>query len=255
MPHPVTLTPLAHFPLVEPGDSLARLIIASLAENNLSLAAGDVLVIAQKVISKSENRYCYLNEVTPSARAQQLAIEADKDPRVMECILQESTEVMRVRKGAIIVRHRNGYVHANAGIDRSNISSDEDNPRVLLLPENPDASARAIVDALQRQYDIEVNVVISDSAGRPWRNGITGFALGTAGFEALEDHVGAADLFGNRLQITQIGIADELAAAASLLMGQGDAGVPVVLIRGMALRPSTEGSAPLIRDPQQDLFR
>ena len=241
--------------MVEPGDDIFQQIVDCLAANNHQLEGGDALVIAQKIISKAEDRYSYLNTVTPSEDANRLAIEADKDPRLMACILQESTEVLRIRKGAIIVRHRNGYVHANAGIDPSNIHSDPDNPRVLLLPIDPDASAQKIRQHLHDRFGVEVNVVINDSAGRPWRNGITGYAIGTAGFEALEDHVGNPDLFGNALQITQVAVADELASAASILMGQGDQGAPVVLVRGLTLRPSMDGSGSLIRELAQDLFR
>lgn len=246
---------LHDFPLVEPGDDIARQILDCIDRNNLKLQEDDILVIAQKIISKAENRYKNLNSVIPSEEAQRLAVEADKDPRLVECILKESTEVMRIRKGAIIVRHRNGYVHANAGIDQSNISSDPDNLRVLMLPENPDKSAALIRNTIRERSGVNINIVVNDSAGRPWRNGIMGFAIGTAGFEALENHVGSPDLFGKPLQITEIAVADELAAAGSLLMGQGAEGVPVVLIRGKTLRPSDRGSASLIRNPAQDLFR
>ena len=255
MPHSYQCIALQGFPLVEPGDDIPRLILDCLTDNDLQLIDGDVLVIAQKIISKAENRYRYLNNVEPTDEARRLAEEADKDPRVMACILEESTEVLRIRKGAIIVRHRNGYVHANAGIDQSNITSDSDNPRVLLLPENPDASASSIQQALFNHAKANVNIVINDSAGRPWRNGIMGFAIGSAGFEAVEDHIGNADLFGNILQVTQVAVADEVAAAASLLMGQGDQALPVVLIRGLKTRPSGQGSETLIRDISQDLFR
>jgi len=249
------LTALARFPLVEPGDDLAGQIIASAADNDLRLATGDVLVIAQKIVSKAENRYAYLNRVTPSPRAIELAHQADKDPRVMELILAEATEVLRVRKGAVIVRHRNGYVHANAGIDQSNISSDASDPRVLLLPENPDASAAELKAAIHQRLGVTVNIVINDSAGRPWRNGIVGFAIGTAGFDPVADRIGCPDLFGRALEITQVAVADELAAAGSLLMGQGDEGLPVVLVRGAALTGSAAGSRALIRPLDQDLFR
>ena len=241
--------------MVEPGDDLAAQIADCLAANGHRLCDGDLLIIAQKIVSKAENRYRYLNEVTPSERAEELAAAADKDPRLMQCILDESTEVMRLRKGAIIVRHRNGYVHANAGIDQSNIISDPENPRVLLLPENPDASAAGIRQRLQQCSGVHVNVLINDSAGRPWRNGIMGYTIGTAGFRVIDDRIGSPDLYGKALQVTEIAVADELAAAGSLLMGQGDEGVPVVLVRGLDLAPSNEGSASLIRDRAQDLFK
>ncbi len=247
---------LPGIPLVEPGDDLAGLVVSALERAALALQAGDVLVVAQKIISKAEGRYAHLNQVQPSAEAVELAAVADKDPRIVELMLRESRSVLRHRPGAIIVEHRLGYVHANAGIDRSNISSDDDaDPRVLLLPEDPDASAAALAAALGERIGIAPMVIINDSAGRAWRNGTCGFALGTAGFIPLEDRVGQRDLFGRPLEITQVGVADELAAAASLLMGQADESAPVVLVRGAALQPAACGSRSLIRDAAQDMFR
>lgn len=245
-----------NFPLIEPGDNLAERITACLVENQLSLEAGDCLVVAQKIISKAENRYAYLNDVTPSAEAASLAVEIDKDPRLVELILQESTEVIRHRPGAVIVEHRQGYVHANAGIDQSNIHSDPDNPRVLLLPVDADQSAAVLLTTLEQLWAVKpLNIIISDSAGRAWRNGIIGFALGTAGFEPVMDEIGKPDLFGRELTVTQIAIADELAAAASILMGQAANGLPVVLIKGAPLRTANSGSKSLIRAKEKDLFR
>ncbi len=249
------LTVLPDFPLVEPGDDLATLIIASTEKAGLTLKNSDVLVLAQKIVSKAEDRYAYIHEVSPSAAAIELAAETDKDPRQVELILRESKEVVRKRRGAIIVEHREGYVHANAGIDASNIASDSDNPRVLLLPEDSNASARHLRRALKERLGLDINIIINDSAGRAWRNGTCGFALGSAGFEALVSRIGDNDLFGRPLEITQIGVADELAAAASFLMGQADEGAPVVLIRGAQLRPSEQGCETLIRPKAEDLFR
>ncbi len=246
------------FPLVEPGDDLAALIAATLAHNDLELQAGDVVVVAQKIVSKAENRYIHLNQVTVSPEAEQLARESDKDPRIAELILRESAGVMRVRKGAVIVRHRGGWVQAHAGIDQSNIASDVDDPRVLLLPEDPDASAATLRDGLKQHCGIEVGVLIADSAGRPWRNGITGFAIGAAGFATLDNRIGHRDLFDRPLQVTEIGIGDELAAAAGLLMGQADEARPVVVIRGVNLPPAPEpdsGARALLRPPHMDLFQ
>ena len=252
----LSLRALAPFPLVEPGDDLAAIILETLDGMNCLLREGDCLVVAQKVISKAENRYACLSNVTVSDEAKVLAEKVEKDPRLVQLILDESVEVLRYRPGAVIVEHRLGYVHANAGIDQSNISSDSDNPRVLLLPENPDKSAGQLRCALQNATGLKhINIVISDSAGRAWRNGITGFALGTAGFNAVVDEVGKQDLFGRPLHVTQIAVADELAAAASLLMGQAANAVPVVLVRGMSLQPSESGSGALIRSREQDLFR
>lgn len=249
------LTALPGMPLVEPGDNLCALIVAALDRAQEKLQSGDVLVLAQKIVSKSENRYVYLNAVTPSTCAIELAAQADKDPRIVELILRESVEVLRVRKGAIIVEHRNGYVHAHAGIDQSNIESQPDNPRVLLLPENPDASAAKLREQLRATTGVDVAIIINDSAGRAWRNGVIGFALGSAGIVPLENRIGTRDLFGRALEITEVAVADELAAAASFLMGQAAEGAPVVLIRGAEITQSDADSRKLIRAREQDLFR
>lgn len=249
------LVALQGFPAVEPGDDLAALVADAAAASALELADGDLLVIAQKIVSKAENRYARLATVVPSPRALELAPQVDKDPRLVELILRESTEVLRMRPGALIVRHRNGYVHANAGIDQSNIRSEDDDPRVLLLPDDPDASAARLRADIASRCRANVSVIINDSAGRAWRHGIIGFALGTAGFAPVENRIGEPDLYGRALQITEVAVADELAAAASHLMGQAAEGTPVVLIRGARLRPFDGGSAALIRPPAQDLFR
>lgn len=242
-------------PLVKPGDDIAELILAALAASELGLEGGDVLVLAQKIVSKAEGRYAYLNGVEPSAEAVELAGQCDKDPRHMQIVLNESREIIRRRPGVVIVEHVLGYVHANAGIDRSNINSEDDNPRLLLLPENPDRSAAELRSALLASTGVGVNIIINDSAGRAWRNGTVGFAIATAGFEALENRVGEADLYGRPLEVTEVAVADELAAAASFMMGQGDEALPLVLIRGAKLRPSAAGSAGLIRDREKDMFR
>jgi coenzyme F420-0:L-glutamate ligase/coenzyme F420-1:gamma-L-glutamate ligase len=207
------LIPLTDFPLVEPGDDLSTLIAARLAAQDLQLQASDVLIIAQKIISKAENRYCFLSDVTPSDQALELARQADKDPRQVELVLRESAEVLRVRPGVIIVEHRNGYVLANAGIDRSNISCEPDNPRVLLLPEDPDRSARRLRDELREALGVAPQIIINDSLGRAWRNGTVGVAIGTAGLNPLYNQIGEQDLFGNVLEVTESAAADELAAA------------------------------------------
>jgi coenzyme F420-0:L-glutamate ligase/coenzyme F420-1:gamma-L-glutamate ligase len=249
------MTALPDFPMVEPGDDLAAFIFAALDRGQESLCDGDVLVLAQKIVSKAENRYAYLNDVAPTTDANELAEYVDKDPRLVELILRESVEVLRMRKGAVIVEHRNGYVHANAGIDQSNIQSQPENPRVLLLPENPDASAAQLRARLRELTGATVAIIINDSAGRAWRNGVIGFALGTAGLAPLENRIGTHDLFGRPLEITEVAVADEIAAAASLLMGQAAEGAPVVLIRGAEITVSDIGSGALIRAREQDLFR
>lgn len=246
---------LAGFPLVEPGDDLAALILESLAHNGLTLQPYDVLVVAQKVVSKAEGRYVSLADVVPSEEAIALAAQADKDPRQVELILRESTDVVRVRPGVIIVEHRLGYVHANAGIDKSNIVSDTDNPRVLLLPEDPDASALRLRKACVAACGVAPQIIINDSLGRAWRNGTLGLAIGTAGLKPLNNQVGEHDLFGNTLEVTEPAVADELAAGASLVMGQAAEGCPVVLARGLQLQSAEGGFASLLREPALDMFR
>ena len=246
---------LEGFPLVVPGDDLVELIAAALDNNGLQLQPGDVLVIAQKIVSKSEDRYVRLQAVQPGPRALELAREASKDPRQVELVLAESTEVLRVRPGVIIVEHRNGYVHANAGIDKSNITQDDGDPQVLLLPLDPDASARLLRDGLAQLTGTAPQVIINDSAGRAWRNGTVGIAIGTAGLDPVHSQIGEQDMFGNTLEVTEPAVADELAAAASLLMGQAAQALPVVLVRGAGLPAFDGGSGKLIRDKAMDLFR
>jgi coenzyme F420-0:L-glutamate ligase/coenzyme F420-1:gamma-L-glutamate ligase len=244
---------LAGIPLVKEGDDIAGLILNGLAASGLALKRGDVLVIAQKVVSKAEGRVVDLREVAPSARAAQLAAEVDKDPRLVELILRESTEVVRHRKGVLVVAHRSGIVLANAGIDASNVAGDEHH--VLLLPEDCNRSCRDIRARLGARIGVEPAVLIIDSLGRAWRNGTVGVALGAAGLPALLDLRGTPDLFGRELRATEVGIADEIAAAASMLMGQAGEGTPIALLRGLNL-PGADGSAAdLIRPRETDLFR
>lgn len=246
---------LRDFPLVQPGDDLAALISQSLVANQITLQHGDIVVLAQKIVSKAENRYRQLDGVLPRPEALQLARDTGKDPRLVELVLQESTRVLRHRYGSIVVEHQLGFVHANAGIDQSNLPGNADSARALLLPENPDASAQALRHALQQQHGVRLGLVINDSFGRAWRLGTVGIAIGVAGFEPLLDLRGQPDLFGRTLEITQVGLADEIAAAASLLMGQAGEGVPVVIVRGLSL-PEAEGSVQtLLRKPHEDMFR
>jgi coenzyme F420-0:L-glutamate ligase/coenzyme F420-1:gamma-L-glutamate ligase len=255
MTHRLELIPLKAFPLVEPGDDLAHLIFTALGDNGLSLQPGDVLVVAQKIVSKAEDRYVRLADVNVSEEARALSERAQKDPRLVQLILQESVEVVRVRPGVIIVEHRNGYVHANAGIDKSNIHRDAGDPRVLLLPRDPDASARALREKLAQLAGVAPQVIVNDSMGRAWRNGTVGLAIGTAGLEPLYNQIGDVDLFGNVLEVTEPAVADELAAGASLVMGQAAESCPVVLARGARIAESTRGSRGLLRDKAIDLFR
>jgi coenzyme F420-0:L-glutamate ligase/coenzyme F420-1:gamma-L-glutamate ligase len=250
----MSVSALAGIPLVRPGDNVADLIVAGLAASGLSLVPSDVVVIAQKIVSKAEGRFVDLRTVTPSTRARELAAEVDKDARLVELILRESSEVVRHRPGVLVVAHRNGTVLANAGIDASNVEHDGDD-HVLLLPEDCNRSCREIRARLAARTGVEVAVLIIDSLGRAWRNGTVGAALGAAGLPALLDLRGRPDLFGRALRSTQVGLADEIAAAASLLMGQADEGTPVVLVRGLDL-PGADGSADdLLRARERDLFR
>jgi coenzyme F420-0:L-glutamate ligase/coenzyme F420-1:gamma-L-glutamate ligase len=193
--------------------------------------------------------------VVPSQRAKELGIATHKDPRLVETILSESTEVVRHRAGVIIVAHRLGFVMANAGIDRSNVEATSSAERVLLLPENPDAACAALKERLDAAFDVKLGVVINDSFGRPWRNGVVGVALGAAGIPALCDMVGKPDLFGRPMQVTEVAIADQIAAAASLVMGEADEGIPVVHVRGVCLRPPHSNAAALVRPKALDMFR
>ncbi|MCL4104008.1 UNVERIFIED_CONTAM: hypothetical protein GTU68_034870, partial [Idotea baltica] len=229
--------------------------VQSLADNELTLRDNDVLVVAQKVVSKAEDCYVKLADVVPGPEAVALARKADKDPRQMELVLRESREVVRVRPGVVIVEHRNGYVHANAGIDKSNIAIEEGDPRVLLLPDNPDLSAQNLRQVLSQSAEVQLKVVINDSAGRAWRNGTVGIAIGTAGFEPLFNQIGEQDLYGNVLEVTEAAVADELAAAASLVMGQAAEACPVVVARGLNLASAEVGSSSLLREKSRDLFR
>lgn len=242
-------------PLVAPGDDLARLIADAFAAEAVALRDGDVLVLAQKIVSKAEGRYAVLEEVEPSARAVELARTAGKDPRVVELVLRESREVLRCVPGVIIVETRHGVVLANAGIDRSNVDQAAGGERVLLLPEDPDGSCRDLRRRLAALTGADVGVIINDSLGRAWRNGTVGTALGVSGLPALADLRGSPDLFGYDLRTTDVANADEIAAAASLLMGQSGEGRPVVLVRGLP-HPRGDGAGrDLLRPRNKDLFR
>ncbi len=253
----LTITPLQNIPLIRQDDNLADILVDSLQASGAQLENDDILVIAQKIISKSEGRMVDITTITPSSQAIELAQKADKDPRVVELMLQESNEVVRVRVGTIIVEHKLGFVCANAGIDHSNVagSGNENQEFVLLLPEDPDRSARNIREQIKQKTGKDIGVMIIDSHGRAWRNGTVGICIGLSGLPALIDERGWKDLFGYTLKITVVGVADELAAAASLMMGQAAEGKPAVLVRGFPY-PLREGSLQeLIRPKSQDMFR
>jgi coenzyme F420-0:L-glutamate ligase/coenzyme F420-1:gamma-L-glutamate ligase len=249
----LTLTALAGLPLVEPGDNLAALLAAALRRTGITPEDGDILVVAQKVVSKAEGRIVDLAGVVASARAATLANEIGKDARLVEVILGESSEIVRHRKDVLIVAHRLGLVMANAGVDQSNVGGDGEH--VLLLPLDPDASAAALKAKLDAEFGVEFGVVINDSFGRAWRNGVVGVALGAAGVPSLRDMVGMPDLFGRKMRVTEVAVADEIASAASLLMGQAAEGQPAVLVRGLICDAPAVPASALPRPKEMDLFR
>lgn len=253
----LTLTSLENIPLIRRDDNLADVVLKSLHETGLELQDNDILVLAQKIVSKAEGRKINLATVSPSSRAIELAQQTEKDPRVVELMLQESNEILRTRVGTIIVEHKLGFVCANAGIDHSNVAGDGDSTEewVLLLPEDPDRSCALLRKEIEAKTRKHIGVAIIDSHGRAWRNGTVGVAIGMSGVPGIVDKRGDKDLFGYTLRITIIGAADELAAAASLVMGQASEGKPVVHVRGFPY-PLQEGSLKeLIRPKEQDMFR
>jgi coenzyme F420-0:L-glutamate ligase/coenzyme F420-1:gamma-L-glutamate ligase len=252
----LSLIPIPKFPMVVPGDQLDEQIIEAIGPDGLH--QGDIIVLAQKVVSKSEGRYVDLRTVTPSVEAEQLARTVRKDPRLVEVILSESSEILRAVPDVLIVRHRLGFVLANAGIDQSNLprgKGEGQAENVLLLPEDPDGSAAALRDRLQQTTRKRLAVLIIDSLGRAWRNGTCGTAIGAAGIEALRDLRGQPDLYGRRLETSELAFADEIAAAASLMMGQAAEGQPVVIVRGLHWTESDQRASNLIRPLEKDLFR
>jgi coenzyme F420-0:L-glutamate ligase/coenzyme F420-1:gamma-L-glutamate ligase len=254
----LTLTPLPGIPIIQPGVSLAAVILDAVERAAIfDVEDGDIFVIAQKVVSKAEDRFVRLREVEPSERAIVLAGQTDKDPRVIELILKESSSVLRTRPGTIVVEHRCGFICANAGIDHSNVHSDEgdESDWVLLLPEDSDQSARRIKAEIDGATGKQVGVLIIDSHGRAWRLGTVGVAIGMAGVPGLVDLRGKKDLFGYELRVTQVAAADELAAAASLVMGQASEATPVVHVRGFPFELRESRISELIRPRGQDLFR
>ena len=251
----VTLRPIPGIPLVRPRDDLAELLILACERQAISPKEGDVLVLAQKVVSKAEARYIDLATVVPSARAQSLAAEVEKDPRLVEVILGESRRVVRRRPGTLIVEHRLGFVMANAGVDRSNVDPEAGAEPVLLLPRDPDGSAATLLARLSAHFGKPLAVIISDSWGRAWRRGTVGVALGAAGLPAVMDLRGRPDLFGHELRVTETGFADEIASAASLLMGQAAEATPAVLVSGLSWSAASMPANALLRPPEEDLFR
>ena len=236
-------------------DELAQTTAAIPADVTIALVDGDLLVVAQKIISKAEGRYVDLASVTPQGRALELAAITGKDARLIELILAESTGVLRAKRDVLIVRHRLGFVMANAGIDRSNTGGGAAAERVLLLPEDPEGSATALRADLARRCGVAPGLIISDSFGRPWRKGVVNIALGAAGVAALVNRRGEADRGGRRLEVTEVALGDALAAAAGVLMGEAAEGTPAVHIRGLKVTAPAIPASALIRPLEEDLFR
>ena len=249
----LSIHPLKNIPLIEAGDNLVEVIVEALGSAGIEPVDGDVLVLAQKIVSKSEGRQVLLDDVDPSEAAVSLAREVDKDSRLVELILRESTAVVRTAPGVVIVRHRLGIISANAGIDQSNIDH-AGGECALLLPENPDLSARRLRQALQQEFCKNLGVIVSDSMNRPWRLGTIGYAIGSAGIKVLDDRRGDRDIFGRQLQVTLSNRADSIAAAAVLVMGETSERVPAALVRGFPVEDSREAASDSIRPVKEDLF-
>ncbi len=251
----VTIIGLAGVPLVRPGDDLGAIAAAGFAASAVVPEDGDVLVVAQKIVSKSEDRFVDVSKVEASAEAIALAAKTEKDPRLIEVILSESRRIVRHRPNLVIAEHKLGFVMANAGIDHSNVAPGDGTERVLLLPADPDRSAEALRQKLVAAYGKRIAVIVSDSFGRPWRRGTVGIAIGAAGLPAVIDWRGHPDLFGRILEVTETAFADEIAAGASLVMGQADEAMPMALVRGLDWSAPDAPAAALVRPPEHDLFR
>ena len=252
---PVTLTPLAGIPAVREGDDVARLVGDAIEAADIASAEFDVVVVTQKIVSKAEGRRVRLSDVEPSPRALELAASLDKDARMIEVVLGESNAIVAHGHGVLIAEHRSGHVMANAGVDRSNVGRPGDDEEVLLLPCDPDASAAALHRALEARFGCRLAVIVSDSAGRAWRQGVAGIAIGAAGLPSLVDLRGAPDLFDVPLKVTLAGFADQIASAANLVAGEAAEGVPAVHVRGLAWDAAPAPARALVRDRESDLFR
>tara|TARA_X000001036_G_scaffold96711_2_gene89502 strand:- start:1527 stop:2288 length:762 start_codon:yes stop_codon:yes gene_type:complete len=252
--HHLKLIALKDFPLIEPNDDLASIINKSINNNGIDIESGDVVVVAQKIISKCENRYVELKNIQPSKQATDLAKTLNRDPAFIQIIQNESKKIISTDKNVIIVEHKLGFININAGIDRSNILQNDD--VVLLLPENPSKSAKDLQSAISANFQRDIALIVTDSMTRPFRSGVSNFALASANIPSLIDLKGDSDIYGNILQSTEIAIADELAAAAGLLMGQGSEKQPVVIIKGFDKKNySTNDAFDLVVDEDEDLYR
>ncbi len=249
----LTVFAVPNIPLIAAGDDLGTLLLDALDRAAIQLQDGDIVVIAQKIVSKAEGRSVRLSDVKPTPEARKLAQATDKEPEIVQLILDESRQILRHRPGILIAEHKLGFVVANAGIDRSNV--DEDADWVLLLPADPDTSAANLRAALCSASGKRLGVIIADSVGRAWRMGTTGMALGCAGVEALTNLRGRKDLFARELQVSEHALADSVAATAELIMGEADEALPVVIVRGLDEGHSKQDSKLLLRPAHEDMFR
>lgn len=247
----IAIIPVPGVPQIRPGDDLPALLLAAIDAAKVGLKDGDILVLCQKIVSKAEGAVVDLGTVTPSAFARQIADMWDKDPRMVEIVLNESSRIVRMKNGVVITESKHGWVCANSGVDASNTLADD---VVILLPKDPDASARRLRLAIERERGISIGVIVTDTFGRPWRDGLVEFALGVSGLDPLDDQRGEEDLQGRELHHTVIAVADELAAAAGLLM-EKSAAMPAVIVRGYRYTPADIGSESLKRPADADLFR
>jgi len=255
---PLAIIPIVGIPAIKPGDDLSNIIRKAIQDQGESLLQGDIIVITQKIVSKAENRYKNSSQVKPSIKAKTLSLATKKTPELIELILQESNQILRINKRTIIVEHKLGFICANAGIDRSNIGNQTQLNRgewYLLLPKDPDKSASELRISFEKFFSANLGVMIIDSHGRAWRYGTVGTAIGVSGFPALVDLRGQPDLNGRKLKITRIGAADELAGAASLVMGQAAENIPVVIARGFPYPLREVSIQEILRPEERDLFR
>jgi len=252
---PLSIATLGGLPQVQPGDDLVELLVEALAGSAATLRTRDIVVVTSKIVSKAEGRYRDLEGIEPSARARELAAITDKDPRLVEVVLDEAAEVVRAKTDVLIVATRHGLIMANAGVDQSNLAAGDHGRRVLLLPEAPDRSAQQIKERLDTHFSTAIGVIITDSVGRPWRLGSVGLAIGAAGVPSLWDRRGEIDLAGRPLQVTEVAFADAVAGMAVLAMGEAAEGRPAALVRGLAWSAPARPAAALVRPKAGDLFR
>jgi coenzyme F420-0:L-glutamate ligase/coenzyme F420-1:gamma-L-glutamate ligase len=248
----ISIIPLLKLSIIQKGDNVGKQIVDACHQTKLKLADGDLLVVAQTIVSRAEGRIINLSNIVPSSKAKKLAKKLGKPPELVEIILKESKRIVRAEQGHLIVETHHGFVCANAGVDASNVPGKD---FVTLLPKDPDYSAKQIRNEILAAFNVDVAVIISDTHGRPFRNGAINIAIGTSGLAPIKNYVGQSDLFGYQLRTTSVAVADELASAAELLMGEADEGIAVVIIRGYPYQQSEASAQELVRDPDRDIFR